>query len=104
MRTHEDLTILLGNASCRRIDVFDIEVEEPERRSGFVRVPRHHRACGCCGVVEDAVGPHRPHVHRAVYVPAKETGVKGPCRLLIVSRKLIPADSTVAPAEGRWGM
>ena len=92
MGTHEQLAVLLLDACCRSVDIFDVEVVKPERDWRLAGVPRHHAAYPRAAVIENPVSAIRSHVHRAVFVPTEEAGVEGPCGSFIVGRELIPAD------------
>src|SRR3954453_12765450 len=97
MRSHQHLAIFFTDACRCRVDILDIEIEQPERYGRVFGISGHHRADLARTVIEDPIDSHRPHVHRALHFPAKEIGVKRPGGLLVVSREFIPADSPWCP-------
>src|ERR1700730_14810220 len=66
--SHEHLTVLLLDASVCSINIFDVEVVEPEGHGRIRGIARHYCANRRPAVVEDSVRPHGSHVHRSVLV------------------------------------
>src|SRR6202012_2234823 len=83
---------LLLDPGGRGVDIFHVEVKEPERKRRSALIARHDSAELRAAVLEDPVDPHRSHVHGGVLLPSEELGVKLPSRKLIVGREFIPTD------------
>src|SRR3984957_6796047 len=58
VRSHEHLAVLLLNASVCGIDIFHVEIVEPERYRRILRIARHHGADRSTAVVENSVSTH----------------------------------------------